>query len=98
LVEHLLLFEFQLLLVRKVLPLTTSAHSEVLAEGNRAYLTIFYDANYFALGKGMFFASNLYVAHVSRHAEWYKYYKVVPVKQTLAFGCNSFYRDALKER
>ena len=95
---YLLLFELQLLLIRQVLPLTTTTGTEVLAEGGRAYITIFYKAHHFALGKGVFFAANLYVAYVARHAEGYEYYQFIPMEQAFALGGNSLYRYALKER
>jgi hypothetical protein len=80
LVINLLLFELQLLLVGQVLPLTTATDTKVLTEGIRAYITIFYKTYYLALGKGVFFASDLHVAHVAGHAEGDKHYKVVPVE------------------
>ena len=98
LVVDLLLLELQLLLVGQVLPLAAAADAEVLAEGYRAYLTIFYKAHHLALGKGVLLATNLYVAHVARHAEGYKYHQVVPVEQALAFGCHSLYCNALQKR
>ena len=39
LVVHLLLLKLELLFVRQVLPFATTAHTEVGAEGGRAYLT-----------------------------------------------------------
>jgi hypothetical protein len=87
-----------LLFVRQILPLTTSADSEVLAERNGAHLTIFYEAYYFTLGKGMLLATNLYVAHITRYAERYEYYEFPPVKEALTLSGYCFYRDALKER
>jgi hypothetical protein len=93
-----LLLELQLLLIGQVLPLAATADTEMLTKGCRAYLTIFNNTYHFALGERMFLTTNLYVAHISWYTERYEHYEIVPVKQTLAFGCNSFYRDALKER
>ena len=45
LVIHLLLLGLQLLGVGEVLPLATTAHSEMLAKRSRAYLTILYKAD-----------------------------------------------------
>ena len=87
-----------MLLVRQILPLTTSADSEVLTERNCAHLTIFYEAYYFTFGKGMFFATYLYVAHVTRYAERYEYNEFTPVEEALTLGGYCFYCDALKER
>ena len=66
LVEDLLLFELQLFRVGQVLPLTTSTDTEVLAEGGRAYITIYYKAHHLALGEGMLLAPDLHVAHIAR--------------------------------
>ena len=66
LVEDLLLLELQLRLVGQILPLTTTAHTEMFAEGHRAYLTIFYKPHHFALGKGVLLPSDLYGLY--RHA------------------------------
>jgi len=98
LVEHLLLLEFQLLLVGQILPLATTADTKVLTKGRRAYITIFYKAHHLALGKGVFLTSNLYVAHVARHTKGYENHQVLPMEQALALGCHSLYLDALKER
>jgi hypothetical protein len=87
-----------LLLVRQILPFTTSADSEVLAERNGAHLTIFYEAYNFTLGKGMLFATNLYVAHIARYTERYEYYEFTPVEEALTLSSYCFYCDALKER
>jgi hypothetical protein len=69
-----------------------------LAERNGTHLTIFYEAYYFTLGKGMFFATYLYVAHIARYAERYEYYEFTPVEEALTLSSYCFYRDALKER
>ena len=50
-VEYLLLFELQLFVVGQILPFTTTADTEMLTEGSRAYITIFYKAHHLALGK-----------------------------------------------
>ena len=98
LVEYLLLLELQLFLVGQVLPLTASADTEVLTEGGRAYIIIYYKAYHLALGEGMLLTSDLHIAHVAGHAEGYKHHQIVPVEQTLPFGGNSLNRYALKER
>ena len=98
LVEDLLLLELQLRLVGQILPLTTTAHTEMFAEGHRAYLTIFYKPHHFALGKGVLLPSDLYVADITRHAERHKHHQLLPVEQAFSLCGNSLYRHALKER
>jgi hypothetical protein len=98
LVVDLLLFELELLLVGQILPLTTATDPEMFAEGSRAYLTIINKAYYLALSEGVLLASYLHVAHIARHTKRYEDHKLVPVKQTLAFGSYGLYCDALKER
>ena len=86
LVVHLLLLELNLLFVGQVLPFATSTHSEMFAEWGRAYITIFSDSHYFALGKGVLLSANLHIANVARHTEGYKHHQVVPVEQALTLG------------
>jgi hypothetical protein len=74
LVEDLLLLKLQLLFVWQVLPLTSSADTKVLTERDCAYLTICNESHNLALGKGVFLATNLYVAYVARYAERYEDY------------------------
>ena len=95
LVIDLLLLELQLLLVRQVLPLAAAAHAEVLAEGCRAYLTIFYKLHHFAFGKRVLLALYLHVADVARHAEGHKHHQVVPVEQAFALGSHGLDGDTL---
>ena len=97
LVFHLLLFELNLLLVWQVLPLTTTANTEVSAEWGRAYITIFAESNNFALGKRVLLAANLYIAYIAGHAEWNKHHHVVPMEQAFAFSGNCLYHNTLKE-
>ena len=97
LVVDLLLLELQLLLIGQVLPLAATADTEMLTEGYRAYLTIFYNTHHLALGERMFLTTNLYVADVTRNAERYKHHHIIPVEQALPFGGNGLYLDTLKE-
>ena len=69
----------------------------MLAEGGRAYITIYNKPYHFALGEGMLLASDLYVTDVARDAEWYEHHQIVPVEQALAFGGHGFYCHALKK-
>ena len=90
LVEDLLVLELQLLLVGQVLPLAASANTEMLAERNRAYLTIFYKAHYVALGKRVFLPTYLHVDNIAGHAERYKDNQLVPVEQAFSFSSYCF--------
>jgi hypothetical protein len=40
-------------------------------------------------------ATNLDVANVTRHAEWYEHHQVVPVEQAFTLGCNGLDGNAL---
>ena len=59
LVVYLLLLHAQLLLVRQLLPLATTTYAKMLAEGLRAYLTIFLIPNNFGLHERVFLATYL---------------------------------------
>ena len=65
------------------------------AEGGRAYITIINESHNFALGKGVFLATYLNIAHITRDAVRYKYHELIPVEQTLAFCSDSLYLYAL---
>jgi hypothetical protein len=67
----------------------------MLTERYRAYFTIFYEAYHLALGKRVFLATNLHVAHIARHAEGYKDHQLVPVEQAFSLGSNSLDGDPL---
>ena len=75
-VIHLFLLGLELLLVWQVLPLASSAHSEMLAERSLAYLTIFYKAYNLRLAVAVLLFLHLQVNHVSRHTEWHKHHHV----------------------
>ena len=98
LVIDLLLLELELFLVGQVLPLATTADSEVVTEGRRAYLTKFNKAYHLAFGKGVFLATDLNVTDITRYTERHEYHQIVPVEKTFSLGGNRLYRYALKER
>ena len=89
LVFHLLMLRFQLLVIGQVLPFATSADTEMLAERRFTYLTIFNKSHHFALGKGVFLTSDLYVTNIARNTERYEDHQVVPMQQTFALSGNS---------
>jgi hypothetical protein len=98
LVINLLLFEFQLFRIGQILPLATTADTEMLAEGYRAYITVFYNPHHFTFGKGVFLTANLYIAYIARNAERNEHNHVFPVEQALSLSGHSLYLYALKER
>jgi hypothetical protein len=69
----------------------------VLAEGNGANLTVFYEAYDFTFGKGVLLTAYLNVADVAWYAEGYEYHEVVPVEERLAFSCNGLDGNPLKQ-
>ena len=98
LILYLLLLELELFLIGQVLPFTAATNAEMFTERCRAYLTIFYEAHHFALGKGVLLAPYLYVADIAWYTEWHKHHQFLPVEQAFPFSGNCFYRHALKER
>ena len=93
LVEHLLLFELQLLFIGKVLPFATTAHAKVLTKGYCTDVAFFDESHNLAFGKGVLLTANLNVAYVAWNTKRYEHHQVVPVEQTLAFGGYSLNGD-----
>ena len=95
LVEHLLLFGLQLLLVGQVLPFAAAADAEMLAERSGAHLTLADEAHNAAFGIAVLLLHDLHVDDIAWDAERYEYDQVVVVKQALAFRSNGLDGDAL---
>ena len=93
LVINLLLFHLELLSVRQLLPFATATHTEVLAEGLRAYLTIFMVTDYLGFHERVLFATYLQVDDIARYSPRHKDYHVVDPSQRLAFSCKIRYFD-----
>ena len=86
LILHLLLFRFELLLVGQVLPLASATHTEMLAEGRYAYLTIFNESHHLSLAITVFFLLHLQVNNIPWHGKRHKNHHVVHASQSLTFG------------
>ena len=86
LVVHLLLLHAKLFVVGHLLPLTSSAHAEMLAEGFRAYLTIFVVADYLGFHERMLLAAHLQVDNVARYGPRNKHHHVVDACHRFTLG------------
>ena len=86
LIAHLLGLEAQLLLVGQILPLATSTHPEVGAEGLRAQRRTLYIIDHITLHEATTLLANLYVHHIPRNGHRYKDHLLVPTTHCLAFG------------
>ena len=86
LLGDLLLLEAELFVVRHVLPLTSAADSEMLADRLDAQRRAADETDDTALHVSPAFATHLYVDHVARHGHRNEHDDVVPSPERLALG------------
>ena len=69
-----------------MLPLTASAHTEVLAERSNAQGRGLADAHHLGFHEGMLLTTHLQVAYIARHGVRYKYHYIFYAREGLALG------------
>ena len=98
LVVHLLLLGFELLLVGQVLPLASSADTEMLAHRLFAYFTLLDESYNLRLAVAVLLLAHLQVHYVARHSERNEDHHVVNMRQRFAFSSHRFNGHVLKYR
>ena len=97
LVVNLLLLGLQLLGIRKLLPLATSADAEVYAHRLLSHSTLLNEAHHTSLHVTVFLFDNLKVNHITRNHERHKDNLLAHMRHTLSFGCHTLYLNLLKQ-
>ena len=97
-IYNLLLFVFQLLLVRQNLPFTSAAYTEMCTTSSAAHLTLLYQTKHLCLHERVFLLRDLQVHNISGNTIRHKRNDIIDTHQCLSFCGYSGNLNMLKNR